>query len=246
MEEATPAVKKTSRSRKISTATTVPQVTDSATAAPKTSSGLSNIFSQISAKIAENKAEFENLIKQIDETKQSWVKEQKEYDEEITRLKEQDEIDRKREQETYDYTTALARKRAEDEFTDKKSQWEKDLAQRKQELAEEQKELEGLRKMAADFDSQKATAIKEAQNLLQQQLTGQFETDKKMREQEFKSEKEILNLKITSLTSDNNRLNGEVTAFKKALEEATQQVKEIAIKVIEARNQPKDQTPLEP
>ena len=242
MGETVPTVKKTTRIKKTSTVT--PQITESSanTSPAKISAVISAIFTEISLKIVDIKTEFENLIKQIAETKESWTKEQKDHYEEFAKRREQEDIERKREQETYNYTTALARKRAEDEFADKKLQWEKDLAARKQELADQQKELEDLRKTAADFDNQKDQAVKTAQNLLQQSITQQFEIEKKLREQEFKSEKEILNLKNTSLTAENNRLTSELTALKKSLEESTQQIKEVAIKIIEARNnQTKDQ-----
>lgn len=243
MEEGTTAVKKPVRTRKTSATAITTQSTDfSNTPAAKTSVGISAIFTQISLKIADSKTEFENLIKQIAETKESWIKEQEERSEEFTKRQEQEAIERKREQETYNYNSALTRKRAEDEFADKKLQWEKELSTRKQELTDQQKELEDLRKIVADFNNQKEQAVKTAENLLQQTLTQQFETEKKLREQEFKSEKEILNLKITSLTAENNRLISELTVLKKNLEESTQQIKEVAIKIIEARNnQTKDQ-----
>ena len=47
------------------------------------------------------------------------------------------------------------RKRAEDEFADKKLAWEKDLAQRKQELEDQKKELEDLRKLVVGFEIEK-------------------------------------------------------------------------------------------
>ena len=81
---------------------------------------------------------------------------------------------------------------------------------------------------------EKEKAVAEAQEILQEELVYKFETERKLKEQENKSEKDILNLKIANLTSENNRLNGEIGILKKALEEATRQVKEIAVKVIES------------
>ncbi len=92
--------------------------------------------------------------------------------------------------------------------------------------------------MVDGFEMGKGEAVNQAQEILQKELTFKFETERKSREQEIKAEKDILNLKITNLTSENNRLNSEIESLKKALEEATRQVKEIAVKVIESGTKP--------
>lgn len=88
----------------------------------------------------------------------------------------------------------------------------------------------------AGYEAEKNQAVKEAQNAAGQQLTGRFETERKLREQEVKSDKEILNLRIANLTAENSRQKTEIDSLKKALDEATRQVKEIAVKVIESRS----------
>mgnify|MGYP001568907884 CR=1 FL=1 len=49
-----------------------------------------------------------------------------------------------------------------------------------------------------------------------------------------KAEKEILALKIESLTANNERQVKEIESLKRAMEEARRQIKEIAVKVIES------------
>lgn len=236
MEESTPAVKKTTRTRKTASA----QTTSASDTQPVSSilvnsqTSITKLFDELNSKIVESKQEFDNLQKEIAQVKQDWAREQKQYEIELTQQRSQQDIERKREQETYQYNTSLSRKRAEDEFQDKKFAWEKDLLQRKEELEAQRRELEQLRKLAADFDNQKETAVKGAQVLLEKQLTEKFDQEKRSKEQEFKAEKDILNLKINNLETENSRLNKEVETLKRSLDEATRQMKEIAVKVIES------------
>lgn len=93
-----------------------------------------------------------------------------------------------------------------------------------------------MRKIAQNFDQEKEKAVKEACGLLQKQLQNAFAAEKKLREQEIKSEKELLALKITNLTQDNIRQANEIAVLKKSIEEATAQLKDVAVKVIESSN----------
>lgn len=239
MDEAKTTVKRTARTKKTTSGQTV--------STPLDVQHINTInFDELVAKIFQTKEGFDNLQKEMSQAKQDWIREQKQHEADMQQQKAQEELERKREQETYQYSTALTRKRAEDEFQDKKLAWEKELAQRKEELESQKRELEQLRKLAAEFDNQKETAVKEAESLLEKQLTEKFVTEKILKEQEFKAEKDILNLKIANLETDNSRLTKEIETLKRSFDEATRQVKEIAVKVIESgSNQPKPQVTLE-
>lgn len=249
MEESTPIVKKTTRTRKTAAQLTpMPVDTQSKVDSSVTpSAAVSQVFDELMTKLIQSKQEFDNLQKEITQMKQDWVREQKQYELELSQQKNQQELERKRDRETYEYATTLTRKRAEDEFQDKKMSWEKELMQRKEELEAQRKELESLRKQVLEFDSQKGQAVREAQAQLEKELTEKYENDKKLREQEIKSEKEILDLKIANLEAENSRFNKEMEVLKRSLDEATRQVKEIAVKVIESgSSQAKTQTTSEP
>ncbi len=234
MEESIP-VKKTARIRKTTpTQTTTVQDIQSTNITSATQTGVIQDFDELVAKLVKSKIEFDNLQKEIAQIKQDWSREQKQHELELVQQRTQEELESKREQETYQYNTILLRKRAEDEFQDKRLTWEKDLAQRKEELENQKRELEGLRKLSTGFDEQKEEAVKEALDTLEKTLTEKVDQEKKLREQEVKSEKEILNLRISNLETDNTRLNKEIEVLKRSLDEATRQVKEIAVKVIES------------
>ncbi|OGE26096.1 hypothetical protein A3C26_00055 [Candidatus Daviesbacteria bacterium RIFCSPHIGHO2_02_FULL_39_12] len=229
-------IKKTVRTKKSAAA----PVDETTAPSPKASSVSARFpadtFTLLYDQLNQHKVEFENLQKEITRTRELWLKEQKDHEAEINAGNQQKDLERRREEETYLYEKARERKKAEDEFTDKRITWEKQLQQQKEVLEKDRQELENLRKLVAGFEAEKNQAVKEAQNLAEQQLTDRFETEKKLREQEVKSAIEILNLKIANLTAENNRQKNEIESLKKALDEATRQVKEIAVKVIESRS----------
>lgn len=234
MDEQTASIpKKTTRTRKTVTQS-VPISIEASLPSVVPSSAATQIFDDLINKLIKSKQEFDNLQKEIAQVKQDWSREQKQHELEFVQQKDQEELDRKREQETYQYNTNLSRKRTEDEFQDRKLSWEKDLAQRKAELENQKKELEELRKLSAGFNEQKEKAVKEALDTQEKILTEKINQEKKLREQEIKAEKDILTLRISNLETDNTRLNKEIEILKRSLEEATRQVKEIAVKVIES------------
>lgn len=210
-----------------------PEVVETVIAPAKTTSK-TDPFIVLIKEISDLQSESEKLQKEIAQTKESWGMEQKARAKEIEDQNIQEELERKRNQETYEYESARKHKQEENDFADKKTLWERQLQEQKETIEKDRKELEELRKLVAGFEDEKEKFIKEAQLTLQKELTGSFENEKRIREQEFKAEKEILNLRLSNLTIENSRQAAEITSLKKALGEATSQVKEIAVKVIES------------
>lgn len=213
-------------------------VDETITVTPAKAITKSDPFTIFFKEISDLQSEFERLQKEISQTKESWSVEQKAHQKKLEDRNIMEELEMKRNKETYEYELARKHKQEEDEFADKKANWEKELKDQQEVLEKEKAELLELRKMTDGFETEKEKVVAEAQEALQKELVAKFETERKLREQEIKAEKDILNLKITNLTSENNRLNGEMTNLRKALEEATRQVKEIAVKVIESGTKP--------
>lgn len=191
-------------------------------------------FNNLTDKIVVARVEIENLQREIEETKENWVKEQKDHDSQIAGRNRQEETEKNRERETYDYETKLARKKAEDESADRKLKWEKELVEKKEVIEKDKQELEVLRKQVAGFEADKEKAVKEACINLQKSLIEKYEIEKKLREQEIKAEKELLSFKIEQLSKENSSQASEITHLQKSLQETSDQVKEIAVKVIES------------
>jgi len=217
---ATTTVKKTTRSRKTAVSPSVEAipVAKPASSSAKSLKTYEDSFTDLLRSINTAKEEFMALQREIAEIKESWSKEQRDHEIAIIERDQQQEVERLRDKETYDYETSLARKKAEDEFLGKKAKWERELEERKDEIAQEKKEK----------------AVKDASLKLQKELTERFTTERKLREQEVKSEQELLGLKITNFTQENERQANEITTLKKSLEQATTQLKDVAVKVIES------------
>lgn len=232
---ASTTVKKAVRTRKTTVVPT--EITSAAKPIPSLAKNLKpyeDTFTDLLSSINDSKEEFMALQKEIDEVRESWNKEQRDHETAIVERNHQEEVARKREDETYKYESELARKKAEDEFLEKKTKWEKELTERKDEIAKEKEELEFLRKQVDGFEEEKEKAVKQACTFLQKELNETYATEKKLREQEIKADKELLAFKITNLTQDNTRLANEIALLKKSLEEATRQLKDVAVKVIES------------
>lgn len=200
------------------------------------SDNLVKLFDEIVEKISQSKLEYERLQKEIVQTKQSWTKEQQDHQRNLEEKSKLEELKRKQEEELYQYEISRKHKVAEDEFKDKKADWDRYLQEQKDVIEKERKELVQLRALAENFEKEQQKAVDDAKEILRQSLTSEFGTERKIKEQEIKAEKDILNLKIGNLSEENKRLSLEVDNLKKAIDQATSQVKEIALKVIESRS----------
>lgn len=228
--------KKTMRTKKTE-ATTVAQSV-AITELPKVYKPLSDIHDSLSdliIKTEQAEKEIADLQNKILETQKFWQEEQREHEKQVVSRDEEFQLARKREEEEYEYQKKMDRKKAEDEFSERKSSWGKELSQRKEEIEADKKELQELRVKATSFESELQKAVKEAQIILTKELEERYSNERKLREQEVKSEKELLVLKIDSLTKENSRQAAEIETLKKAFDETTRQLKDVAVKVIEGR-----------
>ncbi len=230
-------VKKVTRTRKVAA------LSDSTGTGPtaQTAFLITDLELQIS-RLTELKNDVEKLEREIEQTKLEWSKEQKAHEQELIQRNQAEEITRQRERETYDYETKLARKKIEDELADKKAGLEKELSDRREEIEQDKKSLSELQKAVDGFTVEKDKAVKEAVAAIQEELSERFETERKLREQETKSDKEILNLKIAALEQENSRQAKEIESLKKSLEDASSQLKDIAVKVIQSHRPEPTQT----
>lgn len=200
-------------------------------------------FSEVFEKLKKSQEDFESLQKEIKTIRENWKKEQQDYQNNLANQQKEEEISRKREQENYDYELNLKRRKAEDEFNDKKEKWEKELSERKNELIAQKEELDDLRQQVSGFEKEKEKAIKESLMNLRIELEEKFDAEIKTLTQAQKAEKSLLELRIENLTSENSRLTKEIESSKKALDESTRQIKEIAVSVIES-GKPPPQNPI--
>lgn len=161
------------------------------------------------------------LEKEMLDKRKKWEEEQLDYETEIKRRRARDE-------EEYKYQTGLEKQR-----------WQQKLEEEKNSYQEKLTELEGLKKQIAQFPQEKDKAIAESVGKALAEIRKQFETEKSFAKQERDGEVKITGLKISQLENTVKQQSEEITALKKQLDEATRQVKDIAVAVIESKKEDK-------
>jgi hypothetical protein len=173
------------------------------------------------------------------------------WDEELKRTererKEQEELLRKqrqREIEEYEYKKALERKKAQDKYEEdvkvlekqnreKQEALEKSWQQREAALKEQEEELVRLKSDSESFPSRLEKACAQAAAEATRATTQKFEQQILLLKKENEADKRLAELQIKTLEDTLTRQTAQTAALQKQLEEAKQQVQEIAVKAIE-------------
>ena len=193
----------------------------------------------------EMELERKQLNDQINEAKQKWDKEKKEYDVLLKEEKDRLQKQQKREDEEYAYNLNLARKKdvdqyelkkaaLEKELTDRKTKFEQEITSREQAVIAAETELKELREKVALQPKQLEQSIKEsvAEATEKLQTTYKFETQLKLKEVETEiklRDQDILNLKAKI-----KDLDTQLQQQSSKAEQADKSAKDIAIKAIES------------
>lgn len=171
----------------------------------------------------QTESEFEQ---EMTKKRANWEQEQQAYEENLKKA-------RTREEEEYGYQKSLRSKRERDAFEEEKRAWEREMQEKKQLYAEQVAELVELRKKVSQF----ATDIEKAVKSAVAEAVAQEKKDAQVRQnfskQESDNKHQLSTLKITSLEQTVKRQTDEIEELKRQLEKSTQQVKDIAVKVIE-------------
>lgn len=185
---------------------------------------------RLEAEIAAQRAAWEEESRQRE-------RERKEFDENLRKQ-------RQREAEEFEYKKALERKKAQDKYEEemkllerqnkeKQEALERSWQERESALKEQEEELARVRKEVAEFparlqkESEQAAA--QATRSTEQRLEQQILLLKK----ENEADRRLAELQIRTLEENVSRQTGQMAALQKQLEEAKQQVQEIAVKAIE-------------
>lgn len=163
----------------------------------------------------------------------AWLDEQKNYEEKLKR-------ERAREEDEYAYQKNLKTKRDKDVMEEEKRRWEQELAEKKTAQAKQEAELDDLRKKAAEFPQELEKAVKTAIEKALEQERKDEQTRQNFAKQETESKQQISALKIASLENTVKTQSAEIEEMKRQLEKATQQVKDVAIAVIEGSKKESD------
>ena len=173
------------------------------------------------------------------------------WDEELKRTererKEQDENikkQRQREIDEYEYKKALERKKAQDKYEEeiklqekqnreKQETLEKSWQQREAALKGQEEEVARLKSESEGFPGRLEKACAQAVTEATHAMTQKFEQQILLLKKESEAEKRLAELQIKTLEDTLARQSAQMTALQKQLDEAKQQVQEIAVKAIE-------------
>lgn len=179
------------------------------------------------------KDEQRRFEEEMTEKQTAWLEEQKNYEEKLKR-------ERAREEDEYGYQKNLKTHRDKDLMEEEKRKWEYGLAEKKTLQAKQEAELEDLRKKAAQFPQEMEKAVKTAVD----KALGEERKDEQNRQsfakQDADAKQQISALKIASLENTVKIQSAEIDEMKRQLEKATQQVKDVAIAVIEGSKKDTD------
>lgn len=186
--------------------------------------------SQFEADMAETKQAFES---ELAEKRAAWKREQeqqtllqKEYDENLKKA-------RKREEDEYNYTIGQQRKKETDAYNEKREAKERELKQREDAIAAAEAELAELRKQVASFPHELEQAVKQAQEVVTQQLTTQHEFEKQLSAKQLEGELKLNNQIIANLKDKIKDMEATVKELATKAAAADAGVKDIALKALE-------------
>jgi len=180
----------------------------------------------------EQKNELENELNELQDRfereKELKLKLQKEEAQEL-------EKSRKREQEEYEYNLKLKRKIEEDNYTREKESKIRELEQRELELKKSENEINDLRLVSSGYEAKLANEIKKAFENGQKETTKELEIAYNLERKDVDRESQLATMTIENLQKTIAQQVSEIAELKRQLIQATQQVKEIALKVIEIK-----------
>lgn len=168
----------------------------------------------------------EEFGKEVEATRRHWEEEQKEHEERVRR-------ERAREQDEYQYHRELTKKRDQDERGEERSAFERELAAEKEVRAVQLKELEDLRRKAAQFPAELERAVKEALVKSGAEVKREAEIAAKLTKQEADSQLNLAQQKIATLEETVRRQMAEIARLNEQLAKVAEQFKEVAVSVVE-------------
>ncbi len=160
--------------------------------------------------------------------------------EEISRQKKEWE----REQEEYKYNLKIERKKEEDQYeiaqAKKQAEWKEKIDKKENEIAEKEEiannrisEIEDMKKEIELFPKKLETAVKDARQETEKNLQKDFAIEKQISQQQWSSEKMMLEAKNNNLLETIKSQSSEIISLKKSLADANQRAQDLATAVIE-------------
>lgn len=174
------------------------------------------------------KIDFQIFKENIDSQKQK----------ELQRTKEETEDAKKkqsRELEEYEYDLKQKRKIEEEQYKTKKQKEEEIISQKQNDLDSKANEFKELQEKVAKFDSILEKEIAKTKSETIKEVTRELETKYNLEMKEIEGEKKVAEITIKNLDLTIKSQSEEIITLKSQLVEATKQIKDIAVSVIEGK-----------
>jgi hypothetical protein len=186
----------------------------------------------------------EDLNNETQAVKSVWEKEKKEHDIMSKEREDADIKSRKREREEYVYAFEREKQLAKDKFEDEKAkleretqlqkeQMEKELTEREKTIAENEDELNELRKKVGAFPKEMETDLNKAIKETTETIRKEAKNNEELLKKEIDGERNVLNTKIGSLEKTVKEQSDQINRLSQQLEKAYQKVQDIAVKAVE-------------
>lgn len=194
-----------------------------------------NTLVSVKTSIDEAVAKLEQQRQSQLEDEQKAQEELKKFQEEMKRAKETAdyELKRKRQEKIDELETELKSRRRTHEDTI--SQEKQQLQLKKEELEGQEKEFNKLKKQVEEFPGQLEKAVKQAVESARGEEQQKAKVAKDLLEKQIEGEKALASLRIQTLEKTVKDQTEEIRVLKTQLEQATRQVKDIAVSVIDSR-----------
>ena len=196
---------------------------------------------QFEADMAEEKADHEQemQMRRVD-----WDREVKQREAELQEAAAAEKKKREREIEEYRYSSKREQQLAREKFEDEKARWERDSQLRKEEMerelairetaiAEQENDLETLRKRVEAFPKELEEAVNKAILETAEHKKKEYENQKELLSKEFTGERNVLTARIDSLEKTIKEQNQQISKLSSQLEKSYTQVQDIAVKAVE-------------
>ena len=188
--------------------------------------------------------EKERLEAEIAGQRAAWEEESRNTERERKEQEESLKKARLREIEEYEYKKNLERKKAQDKYEEdqrlqekknkeRQEALEKSWQQRETALKEQEQELLRLRKEAQEFPETVKTEADKAAVLAAKAAEQKSEQEILLLKKEADTEKRLSSLQVKTLEETIARQSAQIAALQKQMDEAKQQVQDIAVKAIE-------------
>ncbi|MEN0006925.1 MAG: hypothetical protein AAF798_22425 [Bacteroidota bacterium] len=174
----------------------------------------------------EMKARKADLLEDIEATKVQWKREQEAYEYKL-------KVQRRNETDAYEQKKA----QQEQELAQQKQTFEREVAEREQAVEQQEQELERLQALAAQFDSRLEKAVAAAQKATKEQLTKELDFKHQLETKDMEAALKLHQQEIESLKQQVAERQTLIDSLSSKTDNATQQVKDIALKAIENAGQ---------